>query len=104
MRWVVHVLLEGFSELSEQWVVFSGASCRPFLEIIWGNWEDDSSLDGGVVVCVWIRPRSEERCRERWMRWWSENPEVLRVVVVVCEGAAWCGSCMAKWSIDDSDV
>ena len=61
-------------------------------------------LMGGVVVCVWIRPRSEERCRERWMRWWSENPEVLRVVVVVCEGAAWCGSCMAKWSIDDSDV
>ncbi len=56
------------------------------------------------MLCVCVKSRSDERCRERWIRWWSENPELLRVVVMLCEGAPWWGSWMAKWSIDEREV
>ncbi len=46
-------------------------------------------LGGGAAARGCVSPRSEERYRERWIRWWSEKPEVLRVVVAVCDWAQW---------------
>ena len=55
----------------------------------WGTGKAMRLFGRGVVTCVCVKSRSDERCRERWIRWWSEKPEVLRVVVAVCDWALW---------------
>ena len=58
---------------------------------------------GAGVRRVRVSPLREEMVRESRTLWWSEKADLWMEEMVWVMSTVWCGSCTAKWSMDDVD-